>query len=428
MIIGDRLRALREEKKLSQGDIEKRTGLLRCYISRVENGHTVPAIETMEKFARALEVPLYQLFYDGEEPPKLPKLRAVGSVSHVAINEDFFLAFAVREGVEIAYKSSRLLEEHAPTRDAAHRQVRLRSSVMRKCFLTLLFLAFCSLLVGQQTLNNDAVIKLVKARLSDDLIVATINAQPGNYDTSTDGLIALKRAGASDKVVVAILKKAAAPATAAPAAQTPASASAPAAQPAASAPAPTAQDPDDPMAPHEVGVYVMTSAPDGKRKMVFVSQAGEQSAKTSGLLAAAFTFGAKKCKMKAELAGPRAAVRTTDARPVFYMYFPAVSSLGGYGGQDLITSPNQFSLQSLEIKSDHRETTFSKVGFGSATMGADEKRVALFSSDRIRSGMYKVTPAQDLRPGEYAFISATRGAGTATGTTVVIYDFGVDAR
>lgn len=74
MIIGDRLRILREQKKLSQGDIEKRTGLLRCYISRVENGHTVPAIETLEKMARALEVPLYQLFYDGEEPPALPNL------------------------------------------------------------------------------------------------------------------------------------------------------------------------------------------------------------------------------------------------------------------------------------------------------------------------------------------------------------------
>ena len=74
MIIGDRLRALREEKKLSQGDIEKRTGLLRCYISRVENGHTVPAIETLEKLARALECPLYQLFYDGEEPPQVPTL------------------------------------------------------------------------------------------------------------------------------------------------------------------------------------------------------------------------------------------------------------------------------------------------------------------------------------------------------------------
>jgi transcriptional regulator with XRE-family HTH domain len=74
MIIGDRLREMREEKKLSQGDIEKRTGLLRCYISRVEHGHTVPAIETLEKLARALEVPLYQLFYEGDEPPKLPNL------------------------------------------------------------------------------------------------------------------------------------------------------------------------------------------------------------------------------------------------------------------------------------------------------------------------------------------------------------------
>jgi transcriptional regulator with XRE-family HTH domain len=74
MVIGDRLRSIREDKKLSQGDIEKRTGLLRCYGSRVENGHTVPAVETIEKFARALEVPMYQLFYDGNKPPELPNL------------------------------------------------------------------------------------------------------------------------------------------------------------------------------------------------------------------------------------------------------------------------------------------------------------------------------------------------------------------
>ncbi len=74
MLVGERLRELREQKKFSQGVIEKRTGLLRCYISRVENGHTVPAVETLEKFARALEVPIYQLFYEGEEPPKLPNL------------------------------------------------------------------------------------------------------------------------------------------------------------------------------------------------------------------------------------------------------------------------------------------------------------------------------------------------------------------
>src|SRR5882762_3343850 len=72
MIIGKRLRELREERKLSQGDIEKRTGLLRCYISRVENGHTVPAIETLEKMARALELPLYHLMYDGDKVPEAP--------------------------------------------------------------------------------------------------------------------------------------------------------------------------------------------------------------------------------------------------------------------------------------------------------------------------------------------------------------------
>jgi len=74
MIIGDRLREIREEKKLSQGDIEKRTGLVRPYISRVENNHTVPTIATLEKMARALEIPMYQLFYDGDEPPKLLNL------------------------------------------------------------------------------------------------------------------------------------------------------------------------------------------------------------------------------------------------------------------------------------------------------------------------------------------------------------------
>jgi transcriptional regulator with XRE-family HTH domain len=85
MVIGDRLRELREEKKLSQGDIEKRSGLLRCYISRVENGHTVPALETLEKLAHALEIPMYQLFYDGENPPELPYLPKRKSADDVVV-------------------------------------------------------------------------------------------------------------------------------------------------------------------------------------------------------------------------------------------------------------------------------------------------------------------------------------------------------
>jgi len=84
MSIGTRIPKIREEKKLSQGDLEKRTGLLRCYISRVENGHTVPSLPTLDKFASGLEVPPYLLVYDGDEPPVLPHLtkrQSIGSVS-----------------------------------------------------------------------------------------------------------------------------------------------------------------------------------------------------------------------------------------------------------------------------------------------------------------------------------------------------------
>jgi len=86
MIIGTRLRKLREDKDFSQGDIEKRTGLLRCYISRVENGHTVPSLETLERLASALEIPLYQLFYEGDEPPALPNLSKRRSTEELALD------------------------------------------------------------------------------------------------------------------------------------------------------------------------------------------------------------------------------------------------------------------------------------------------------------------------------------------------------
>jgi transcriptional regulator with XRE-family HTH domain len=70
MVIGDKLKTLRAQKHMSQGDLEKRTGLLRCYISRVENGHTVPSVDTLEKLARALEVPMYRLFTDEDRVQK----------------------------------------------------------------------------------------------------------------------------------------------------------------------------------------------------------------------------------------------------------------------------------------------------------------------------------------------------------------------
>ncbi len=81
MNIGKRLRTLREAKALSQGDIERRSGLLRSYISRVESGYTAPSLPTLEKFAKALEIEPYQLLYQSEGRPKSPRIPIRPSIS-----------------------------------------------------------------------------------------------------------------------------------------------------------------------------------------------------------------------------------------------------------------------------------------------------------------------------------------------------------
>jgi|ERR1700722_6487599 hypothetical protein len=92
---------------------------------------------------------------------------------------------------------------------------------MHRIILVTSFLLFGSLLLAQTTLNNDSDIKLIKAGLSDDLIVSTVNAAPGAYDASADGLIALKSGGASDKVISAIVLRASSPTPAAQASVSP---------------------------------------------------------------------------------------------------------------------------------------------------------------------------------------------------------------
>src|SRR5271157_773801 len=194
---------------------------------------------------------------------------------------------------------------------------------MRKYILAVMFLAICPLLVAQQALNNDSVIKLVKAGLSEDLIVTTINAAPGSYDTSAEGIIALKTAGASDKVVAAIVTKANAPA--------------PVAAPPAVPPAPVAADPNDPASPHEPGLYLMLKGPDSKAKMVRIEQTESSTdpPRTS-------------MSVKAKIPGAHAALRASEAKPVVYLYFPSTSGITDSA------SPSQFTLLILDVKKDRR--------------------------------------------------------------------------
>jgi transcriptional regulator with XRE-family HTH domain len=99
--IGTTIRAFRLQKGMSQGDIEKRTGLLRCYLSRVENGHTVPSLDTLQKIAAALDLPLSHFFSDDN----------IRDVPGLSLNEDEirFLTQIQRYAVNLNESDRRLL-------------------------------------------------------------------------------------------------------------------------------------------------------------------------------------------------------------------------------------------------------------------------------------------------------------------------------
>ena len=190
---------------------------------------------------------------------------------------------------------------------------------MRKSIFAIVFLAFCPVIFAQQALNNDAVIKLVKGGFSDDLIVATINGVAGTYDTSADGLIALKAAGVSEKVVAAIVAKAAAPASTITA------------NPSSPSSGQAAENPDDPAAPHEAGIYVYNpSAPAGS-KMTMLEPSIYTQGKVGGGFASAMSYGIAKVKVKAVIRGAHSNERINSENPVFYFYFEKQGAGLSYG-------------------------------------------------------------------------------------------------
>jgi len=258
-----------------------------------------------------------------------------------------------------------------------------------------------------QGLTKDQVIQMTKAGLSEEVIVARVNAEPSPVKLSADDLIAMKSAGVSDGVIRALL----APKT-------------PAAAPAAAPPPPP--DPNDPNSPHDPGIYLLTNDNErGGKKMILIERAGSGHEKTANIWGHAFSYGISKAKIKAEVPGAHAMVRSHISKPEFYMYFPPTGNLGA---ADTITSPSQFSLLSLEEKKDHRETAVAQVGFASASAGTDNKHVFKLSAEKVRAYVYRVLPDTELKEGEYAFVAATGMGGPASGSSVVIYDFGVDLK
>lgn len=289
---------------------------------------------------------------------------------------------------------------------------------MRKVLFIFALLAVCPILIAQ-ALNNDAIIKLVKAGLSDDLIVSTINASAGAYDATANGLIALKTAGASDKVVTAIVLKSSG-----------ATVPAPAGQLASSTPANT--NPDDPNSPHEAGIYIYNPSAAVGAKMTMLEPSVYTQGKTGGVFASAMTYGIAKIKMKAVLRGAHANARASDAQPVFYFYFEELGAglshaSTPFGGT---STPNEYTLLKFDVKGENRETVVGQANAFGASGGTDDKAVTQFSYTKLHPGVYKVSLNAALQPGEYGFMSAAGQGlvaspyGGAATTSSRIFDFG----
>jgi hypothetical protein len=237
---------------------------------------------------------------------------------------------------------------------------------MRKSVIALLLLAACSFLAAQQVMNNDSVIKLVKAGLSDDLIVTTINSSPGAYDTSTDGIIALKTAGASDKVVAAIIAKAAAPATPPPA-------------PAAAA------GPVRPAGIDDVGVYYRD------RNGAWTNLEPEiVNFKTGGAMKTIFSDGIVKPDVNGHIPGKNAKNVLT---------FPVVLAVYVPEGVDIA----EYQLLRLRQNSNNREFRSVTGGVVHSSGGATRDNVE-FTSQKIAPRVYKITLDTSLGKGEYGLL------------------------
>jgi len=263
---------------------------------------------------------------------------------------------------------------------------------------------------AQETMTNDEVISLAKAGLSKSIIVNKIRTSQSSFDLSTDALIKLKQAGIDDEIVTAMLEaKSGKTMTAATGAGS----------------GTALGNPNDPMSPHDFGLYLYEMK-DGYRKMTQLTPNVSAQNRTGGGFTAAVTpFGLGKIKTKANLPGTTASLQLKESRPVFYFYLDTKS--GGLNTSSGIPStPNEFTLVRFNVRSDNREITISKQNAYGAKGGLSDEYVVQFNAENLGNGIFKVTPAKDLKNGEYGFYLINSGNSNASAAIgAKFFDFGV---
>ena len=271
-------------------------------------------------------------------------------------------------------------------------------------------------------MTNADVVKMVKAGLTDVVIVAAIrNAARTTFRLDADALIALKSSGVSDVIVTAMFD---------PSAQ-PKSAASPATMPRTSAstsgtPTPAVTEPL-----RDAGIYVGTG--DDERALVALEPTTFSQGKTGSVFTSAITYGIKKAKWKAIVRSATANIRITEPTPVFYFHFEqkgsGLSQTGGFAGWlSGASSPNEFVLAKMTAKRRERELIVGEFGLFGSSSGTRSKDTVDFRVEKVGPGVYKVTPSAPLEPGEYCFFYAAGASTFGAGTVGKLFDFGVDAR
>jgi hypothetical protein len=292
-----------------------------------------------------------------------------------------------------------------------------------------------------KTLSVAGVISMVQAGLSDDVIIARLRKEDKALALEPDEMIRLKQAKVSDAVLKVMLDPKADLSGPTPAA-TPTLQ--PAVFPGIATNRPSGATPgygvvtgdvNDPMTPHDSGIYFYGKDRGGKPHMTVLERASYQGAKSGGMFGTAITHGIIKAKTRAMISGAHAGFRVNDGSPVFYFYFDdKQAGLGKtYFGVGSLSNPNQFVLLKLEVKKSDRETVIGKYSEWGSSSGSDAGATVPFKSERIRTGLYKVT-VDALQPGEYCFFASSGGT-TAAGPIAVttttgsdIFDFGFGAQ
>jgi hypothetical protein len=281
-------------------------------------------------------------------------------------------------------------------------------------FVCLLLVAVClaassNTFAQDEVMTNDEVISLAKAGLNSSIIVNKIRTSKSNFDLSTDALIKLKKAGVSDEIVNAMLEaKSGKSMTTSP----------------TSSAAVGNGNPNDPMSPHGFGIYLYEEN-NGEKKMTQLTPNVSAQNRTGGLFTSSLTYGIGKVKTKANLPGTAANLQIKETQPVFYFYLDNKS--GGLNTSSGIPStPNEFALVRFNVRSDNREVTIGKSNAFGAKGGLSDEYVVEYNAQDLGNGIFKVTPKAPLKNGEYGFYlinSGNSNASTAVGAK--FFDFGV---